>query len=69
MDETAGTELVLIVGDKLEVVVGEEENLVEVEMEDDITLAVGVRYLKLVDMLVLVNDDDNVTTETKLYTL
>ena len=40
----------LIVGDKLEVVVCEEENLVEVEMEDDITLAVGVRYLKLVAM-------------------
>ena len=51
-DETAGTEVVLIVGDKLDVVVREEENPVEVEMEDDITLAVGVRYLKLVAMFV-----------------
>ena len=51
-DETAGAEVVLIAGGKLGVVVCEEENLVEVEMEDDITLAVGVRYLKLVAMFV-----------------
>ena len=51
-DETARAEVVLIVGGKLGEVVCEEENPVEVEMEDDITLAVGVRYLKLEAMLV-----------------
>ena len=51
-DETAGNELLLVVWDKLDVVVREEENPVEVEMEDVITLAVGVRYLKLVAMFV-----------------
>ena len=41
-DEMAGAELVLIVGNKLDVAVCEKENPVEDEMEDDIKFPVGV---------------------------